>query len=70
MSPESVQALELHVGRLQQQVKQEVGSLVAGQQQAQRDIGRLQATQEQVLARLDSVLVAVEKLQAAPAAAR
>ena len=58
-----MQALEVKMGKLQQQVQHEVASLKAGQQQAQQDISRLQATQDQVLARLESVLAAVEKLQ-------
>ena len=59
------QALGVRMGELQQLVQHEVGVLKAGQQQAQQDIGRLQETQQQVMARLESILVAVEKLQAA-----
>ena len=47
-----VQALGVQMGTLQQEMQQEVGALKAGQ--------------EQMLARLDRVLAAVDKLQAAP----
>ena len=47
-----VQALGVQVGKLQQEMHEEVGALKAGQ--------------EQMLARLERVLAAVDKLQAAP----
>ena len=51
-----VQALGVQVGKLQQEMHEEVGALKAGQ--------------EQMLARLERVLAAVDKLQAAPQVVR
>lgn len=59
-----IRNIGVQMDKLHEEVQLEVGTLKAGQKQAQRDIAKLQATQEQVLARLESVLAAVGKLQA------